>query len=212
VNAQSTTDHLANQLNAAGVSWKSYQEDISGDNCPLFGTGTYATKHNPFVFFQDLTNGFDPTNADCIAHNRPLTGGGEMGDLEADLQNGTVARYNFITPNLCHDMHGDNSCPGDEVKQGDDWLTEWIPKIMASSAYQQNGAIFITWDESEGGGEPPIGMIVISPLAKGGGYSNTIAYDHSSMLRTSQTIFGVGPFLRAAASATDLGDLFTSFP
>ena len=55
-------------------------------------------------------------------------------------------------------------------------------------------------------------MIVLSPHAKGHGYSNTIAYSHSSTLRTMQEIFGVGPLLRGAAKATSLGDLFTAYP
>jgi hypothetical protein len=96
---------------------------------------------------------------------------------------------------------------GDSIRIGDDWLAKAIPQIMASRAYQEGGAIFITWDESEGG-ELPIGMIVLSPFAKGGGYSNTIAYSHSSTLRTMQEIFGVRPLLRDAANAVSLGDLF----
>jgi hypothetical protein len=55
-------------------------------------------------------------------------------------------------------------------------------------------------------------MIVLSPLAKGGGYSNSITYDHSSTLRTMEEIFGVQPFLGGAATATDLSDLFRTFP
>ncbi len=51
-------------------------------------------------------------------------------------------------------------------------------------------------------------MIVLSGLAKGGGYFNTIHYNHSSTLRTMQTIFGVRPFLRGAQTANDLSDLF----
>ncbi len=43
------------------------------------------------------------------------------------------------------------------------------------------------------------------------GHASSIAYDHSSTLRTFETIFGV-PFLRGAATATDLGDMFTAFP
>ena len=61
-------------------------------------------------------------------------------------------------------------------------------------------------------GDGPIGMIVVSPKAKGGGYANTIAYDHSSTLRTIEEIFGVTPMLGDAANATDLSDLFVSFP
>jgi len=39
-----------------------------------------------------------------------------------------------------------------------------------------------------------------------------IHYTHSSTLRTVQEIFGVTPMLRDAANATDLRDLFVSFP
>jgi hypothetical protein len=55
-------------------------------------------------------------------------------------------------------------------------------------------------------------MIVLSPKAKGGGYKNTIHYDHSSTLRTIEEIFHVTPLLGGAANATDLSDLFASFP
>jgi hypothetical protein len=62
-------------------------------------------------------------------------------------------------------------------------------------------------DESEGG-DFPIGMIILSPFAKGGGYSNTIHYTHSATLQTLQKIFGVTPFLGDAANGPDLSDLF----
>jgi phospholipase C len=197
-------DHLTKQLEAAGIDWRSYQEDIDGGDCPLSGVNDYAPKHNPMIFFDDVsgTDCSDDQSADCLAHVVPYT------QLEADLQNGTVASYNFLTPNLCNDMHDD--CGDGDIEQGDTWLSVEIPKIQASDAYQQGGAIFITWDEG-GSGNQPIGMIVVSPFARVG-YSNEIEYSHSSTLRTMQTIFGVGPFLNDAANAEDLGDLFTSFP
>src|SRR6266478_3465719 len=55
-NHQSTTAHLVTQLNNAGISWKTYQEDISGTTCPLTSVNQYAPKHNPFVYFDDVTN------------------------------------------------------------------------------------------------------------------------------------------------------------
>lgn len=42
-------------------------------------------------------------------------------------------------------------------------------------------------------------MLVLSPFAKGHGYSNTVHYDHSSMLRTFEEILGVSPYLGGAA-------------
>jgi hypothetical protein len=54
-------------------------------------------------------------------------------------------------------------------------------------------------------------MIVLSPLARGGGYFNNIHYTHSSTLRTFQEIFGVTPLLGDAVNAMDLSDLFSRF-
>jgi phosphatidylinositol-3-phosphatase len=206
-NHQSTTQHLATQLTAAGVTWAGYAEGIDGTICPINtdDANNYAPKHVPFVFFDDIVENPPSTSAPvCLAHMKPYT------NFANDLQNNAVAQYNFITPNLCDDMH-DTCAAGDSIAQGDTWLASELPKILASNAYKNNGAVFITWDESENG-EFPIGMIVLSPLAKGSGYVGHTMYYHSSMLRTVETVFGVSPFLRDAANQPDLGDLFTKFP
>jgi hypothetical protein len=201
-NKQSTTQHLVTQLQNAGISWKSYQEDISGTTCPLTNTAKYAPKHNPMVYFTDVTQ----NASNCVAHVRPYS------ELAADLAGGNVARYNFITPNLCNDMHDSFGCATtDSIKNGDNWLKNEVPKILGSAAYQNGGVLFITWDESEGG-DFPIGLIALSPKAKGNHYANSIAYTHGSLLRTVQEIFAVGPLLGDAAKQADLSDLFTSFP
>src|SRR5216684_586647 len=48
-NSTNTVDHLVRYLEDAGISWKTYQEDIDGLSCPLTSFGNYAAKHNPFV-------------------------------------------------------------------------------------------------------------------------------------------------------------------
>ena len=159
INHQSTTAHLVTQLKNAGVSWKTYQEDISGTNCPLTSVNKYAPKHNPFVYFDDVTNTNDPNSAYCIAHVRPFT------EMAADLQNNTVAQYVFITPNLCDDGHDSCAPVSDPIRQTDNWLAANVPAILNSTAYQTGGALFITWDEGVGG-DGPIGMIVLSPYAE----------------------------------------------
>jgi hypothetical protein len=205
-NSTSTTDHLVSYLAKIGVSWKSYQENISGTTCPLTSSGLYAAKHNPFVFFQDVTNNNSASSATCIAHERPYS------ELATDLTNNTVARYNFITPNLCDDMHNSTGCATkDSISNGDTWLSHNLPTILNSQAYKNGGAVFLTWDEAASG-DGPIGMVVLSPEAKGNGYNNAIHYTHSSTVRTIEEIFGASPLLRDAQNATDLSDLFTTFP
>jgi hypothetical protein len=201
VHHQATTEHLVTQLDRAGISWKAYQEDISGTSCPLTATGRYAPKHNPMIYFDDVTGGNTPQSAYCIAHERPYT------ELAGGLARDSVARYNFITPNLCDDMHDTCGLGQNAITQGDNWLASEVPKILASAAFQRGGVLFITWDEGEGR-DGPIGLLVLSPFARAG-YQNSVHYTHSSLLATVQEIFGVGPLLGDAANATDLSDLFT---
>jgi hypothetical protein len=113
-------------------------------------------------------------------------------------------RYNFITPSLCNDTH---DC---SIGTGDTWLSNEVPRILASKIYTDGGVVFLTWDEAENGGTT-FDMIVVSPFAKKN-YSNSIKYTHSSTLRTIQEIFGVTALLRDAAEATSLSDLFSTYP
>jgi hypothetical protein len=196
-----TTSHLVTLLTKAGISWKAYQEGIGDGTCPLSTNNPYAPKHNAFVYFNDVHG----NSAYCTAHERSYS------DLAGDLAANTVARYNFITPNLCDDMHDSCSPTNDAIKQGDSWLQRNLPAILSSQAYKNGGAVFITWDEGEGS-DGPIGMIVLSPAAKGHGYHNAIHYTHSSTLRTLEEIYRLSPLLGDAQNATDLSDLFTTFP
>ncbi|HEY5048675.1 MAG TPA: alkaline phosphatase family protein [Rhizomicrobium sp.] len=209
--AQTTTKHLVTQMTTANVTWKAYLEDIPGTVCPLVDTGPvdpdgdplYAVRHEPFAYFDDVTNNQEKKSAYCIAHLRPYK------ELAGDLTNNTVPQYVWITPNLCDDMH--DNCDGNPIANGDTWLSQNVPAILNSAAYKNGGALFVTWDEADAG-DGPIPMIVLSPFAKGGGYSNTIHYTHGSTLRTIQEIFSLTPLLRDAKKETDLSDLFSVFP
>lgn len=183
----------------------------------------YAAKHNPMVFFTDTNGGNNATPSNpSSTHYAPLQ------QLAVDLANNTVADYNWITPDQYNDMHtalknGYKGLIGDaaNIKQGDDFLSQVVPMIMASNAYKDHGVIILWWDESESDGNAgdnaddfghTIGEIIISPLAhanvNGLPYANSVDYTHSSDLRTMQEIFHVGPYLGDAANANDLSDLF----
>jgi acid phosphatase len=174
INSQNTGQHLVTLLKNAGISWKTYQEGIPGDTLPLWPVeaDNFDPKHCPFLFFDDVTGTNNPYDAYGLAHVRPFS------ELAGDLAGNTVARYNLITPDLCDDGH---NCP---LSQTDWWLSQQLPLILASKAYSNNGAVFICWDEGNNDSDGPVGMIVLSPLARGGGYHNNIHYDHGSTLRT----------------------------
>src|SRR2546425_916572 len=50
VNHLSSTNNLFTQLDKAGISWRTYQENITGTVIPDTDNYPYAVRHNPFVF------------------------------------------------------------------------------------------------------------------------------------------------------------------
>jgi hypothetical protein len=215
---QTTHKHFVRLLEDAGITWKAYAEPDFGnpdfEDCPQ-DFSQIDVNHLGVVYFADATNGFSSSSPHCIAHVRPYD------ELATDLADHTLAQYNFITPNLCHDGHeGISPCDPLESKdntlRGDTWLKENVPLITESDEYKDRGALFIIWDEAEDSGtfsDGPIGIFLLSPFAKGRGkkeYQNFIHYDHSSTLKTLQELFAVEPLLGAAGdpNTKDLRDLF----
>jgi phospholipase C len=199
-----STSHIADQLELAGLSWKSYQESM-GSPCGLTSHGRYAAKHNPFAYFDDI-NGWDGKafhpEQRCNAHVV------DYSQLDADIASHALPSYVFITPNLDSDMH-DGS-----IGQGDSWLAREVPKLLATDGYKNGGVIFLLWDE--GGGSPASDdppFIAISPNAAHGTKSQT-DYDTSSYLMTVQNILGLRPLPCAAAAdrstTAAMTDLFTA--
>ncbi|HYL84779.1 MAG TPA: alkaline phosphatase family protein [Candidatus Angelobacter sp.] len=115
---------IADQLVAAGLTWKSYQESLPAAGAdgvnfsdgfftdssnilqflPKEGQGLlklYAAKHNPFVYFQSVQEG---TSAE-LSLKRVVPFEGEGGLFE-DLSSGHVPHFSFIAPNQCNDQHG----------------------------------------------------------------------------------------------------------
>ncbi len=203
---------VAGQLTAAGKTWKAYMEDMSTPcQHPLPGAADehreatagdqYATRHNPFVYFRSITS----TPA-CAGNVLPFTA------LQQDLQSaGTTPNLSYISPNLCHDGH-DNPCadgsPGG-LATADEWLHNQVPAILASPAFQKDGMLVITFDETDGDTVGPstgvtggtaggkVGTLVISPFTAAGATSDR-PYNHYSLLASIEDFFSL-PRLAGAA-------------
>ena len=202
-NSTSSGAHLVTQLAQAGkgADWTSYQEDINATTgaCPVAGSGFYHPRHDPFVFFRDVAG--NPPSKDaalCAAHHKALSA------LAGDLAAGRVAAYNFITPNLCHDAHGAPGCPsGSAERASDDWMRANLPAILAF-VDAHAGVLFLVWDEGHSTSRMP--FIAAGPNVKRG-YASSVTYNHGSLLRSVEEIFGL-PVLPTVAGATDFADLF----
>jgi hypothetical protein len=202
-NSTTNTAHLATQIKNAtnGVTWRTYQEGLNSSTgtCPIHSSGFYAAKHDPVVFFKDVS-GSPPsaTNSYCTAHHKAYS------SFAADLAAGDVASYTFITPNLCNDMHGASGCPNSNtIKSGDTWLSTELPRII-SYANAHAGVVFITWDEGSSTLKMP--FLAVGPGVKVG-HTGTVSYNHSSIIKSVEAILELST-LSKVSSANDLSELF----
>lgn len=194
--------NIVDQLEAHRKSWKAYMQALSANgntNKLISSVGDYARKHNPFVSYADIQK--NPARMARIV---------DFSQFASDLANNTVPDFAWITPDLCHDMHGRRSLlrPNDLcankhalLSSGDAFLRATVDEIMHSRAWTGNSVIFITWDESvandtsgccatnPGGGH--ILTLAISRQAQSP-LSSNVPYNHYSLLATIEQNWNLG--------------------
>ncbi|MGE5408819.1 MAG: alkaline phosphatase family protein, partial [Syntrophothermus sp.] len=211
-----TTLSLADQLGSARLSWRAYMEGMIDEagrpaNCvhPEPGAaetpppGGYSSKLNPFAYFHSLLD-----LGDCAANDVPLS------SLEKDLRRvETTASYTYVAPTPCNAGFAGTCAPGaaEGPAAADAFLAQWVPKVLSSPAYKQDGLLIVTF----GGLSPPAGagasgeapapvslrtgtLLVSNFLSPGA--TDGAAYDPYSLLRSSEEIFGL-PTLAEAGRA-----------
>jgi len=173
---------VASIFSQLGSDWRSLVESMPSP-CDQVTSGTYAARHNPAVYYRTIS-------ATCQTNDVPLT-------LPLDLG----ARFTFIVPNICDDMH---SCP---VSTGDTWLSDMVPAILASAGYQaRRTVVFITFDENDSQAANRVPTLVIAPSVPRGERVNE-SFTHYSLLRTTESLLHLS-LLGAARSAHSMISAF----
>jgi phosphatidylinositol-3-phosphatase len=186
-----TAPNLADQLERAGLTWRAYMESMDTP-CQTHGTHLYAVRHDPFLYFRSVLE----NTSLCTERIVPFT------EFAADLT-GAPRKFMWITPNIQSDGHSAS------LAHADQWLSEVVPTILESAAWQDGGVLFITWDEGSRH-DNRIPMIVVSPLVIPGARSQN-RYDHRSYLATVEDGLGL-PRLATTLDAPSMVDLFRATP
>ena len=182
--------NIADRIAQSGRSWKMYAEDMPAP-CTAKNSGKYAVKHNPFMYYPDVTG----DKASCAAHVVPFT------QLSEDLKSASgLPDYAFISPNMCNDMH---DC---SVATGDAWLSREVPNILASPAFTtQNSLLVIAWDEGDDHNNT-VSAIFAGPAAKAA-YKSDGAFTHYSLLHTIESRWGLAPLTDNDKNAPVMNDM-----
>jgi hypothetical protein len=132
---------IADQLTAAGKTWKAYEESLpltgaygvntsngffsnNSKNLDTAEQGAgmtpgnvaalYRAKHNPFVYFSSIQDTAVNGQIPGIVSFEGPTG------LWADLATGHLPTYSYVVPNQCHDQHGAGNYPPSPTESYDD--------------------------------------------------------------------------------------------
>jgi hypothetical protein len=214
--AQTVGKSIADQLDEASMSWKSYQESLPPygadgvnnsdgmiSNLTETVTGApnlYAVKHNPFVYFASIQAGTDRDSSlrNSVGFER----------LYADLRSGEVPNYSFIVPNQCHDQHDRPAtevgpyCQGGTttlILAGDAAVQNLVAAIKASEAWKEgHNAIVVVWDENDYGSDTNQVVVIVDTSYGKHGVTSQVGYNHFSLLKTIEAGFGL-PYLNHAA-------------
>jgi acid phosphatase len=99
INIPSNISTVVDLLEAKGISWGEYQEDMpsigfqgASYKNQKNGKNDYVRKHNPAVLYDSVAK-----SADRLSKTKPLT------DFEKDLEADALPQWMFITPNMTSD-------------------------------------------------------------------------------------------------------------
>lgn len=213
---------LADQLTAAGKTWKAYVEGIEAgapalpascrhptlgasdpSNAPTAGDA-YVTWRNPFVYFSSLTGG-----PQCAQDDVGLP------QLTTDLKAAsTTPSLAYIAPDPCDDGSPTPCVPGAPAgpAPAEAFLRKVVPEIEASAAYKEGGLIAITFDQApqSGPGADSSGCCITStyPNLAATGAPTTSAATTPATTPTStstSTTTSTTPSATAPASTTPTG-------
>jgi len=198
------------QIASAGLSWRTYAEDMT-TNCQTSAQNRYSAGHNPPVWFT-------PIATDCKKWAVPFP------QFNTDVANNNLPTYSWIVPNKCNDMH-DCATGTNKITAGDTFVRDQMTKIMATPDYQNGSTVvFVTWDEGVEGGRPfnedclapanlsdescHIATIVASRWVTPGTKSSTF-FTLYGLLKTTEKLMGL-PYLRHAGDA-GVNDMVSAF-
>lgn len=202
---------IADQLASGRFSWRSYMEGMvdetgkaancvhpDADAADAPPPGAYASAQNPFVHFHSLLD-----LGDCATNDVPLE------QLPKDLSKATgTANYSYIAPTPCDSGATGQCAPGsvEGPAAADAFLAKWVPQILASPAYKEDGLLVVTFGATNPAtteaapatapttapAEDPlhVGTLLVSRFLSGGS-TNATTYDPYSLLRTTEDLFGL---------------------
>jgi acid phosphatase len=175
--------NLADSLEAAHRSWKSYAEGLPSPGYTGGDTGPYIKHHNPFVYFRDVLS-----SRKRLERFVPVTA------FARDLAARALPDFALVVTGEGHNM-SDGA-----IKSGDSWLHAFVRPLLALPG----SVVFVTFDEGDksdhAGGGGHVATLVLGPLVRPHSSSDA-PLSHYSLLRTIEDSWQLPRLGRSASAA-----------
>ena len=184
--------HIGDLLEKAGRTWRVYAENYPG-NCWL-GTNTpdhlYVRRHVPFISFENVQKNPERCNSSIVNATQ----------LDADIAAGSLPSYAMYIPNNRHNGHDTSA------SYADAWLESRFAPLLRDIRFTRNTLFIVTYDESA----PANPNLRVATVLWGAGVIPGVSmrrYDHYSLLRTVEELFGTGTLGQRDARAEPIADV-----
>jgi phosphatidylinositol-3-phosphatase len=151
----SSANNVFHQMNAAGLSWRDYNEAMTHNCVPTSSAAPhYRDNHNPAFWFTDLGPRSKGGDGSCARFDVPLTA------FWSNVANGHLPAFSWIAPSECHNMHWRSpiceqtttGTKADRIRFGDDFIRKVITALAARPSYKAGKTlVVVTWDEANEG-------------------------------------------------------------
>lgn len=180
----SNVSTIVDLLEAKGVSWGEYQEDMPYTGFEGFeyrnqmnGRNMYVRKHNPAVLYDSVAD-----RSERLANIKNLTL--FYKDLEADA----LPQWMFITPNMTSDGHDST------VTIAGQWTRNFLEPLLNNKKFMKKTIVLVTFDENHTYSQQNriVGILLgdAVPTELVGTVDNTF-YNHYSEISTVQANWGL---------------------
>jgi phospholipase C len=199
-----TAPTIADELSAAGISWKYYGQSYNANLAGNDPNGNYCVACNPFGYSTSVMTTSLRTNIQ------------DYTNFATDVQNNTLPAVSFIKPDGTDDGHPASS----SLSQFEAFASNIVNEVIQAHEIFKNTAIFITFDEGGGyydsgyiqpqsffGDGARIPLMVVSPYARQGYVDHTYS-DHVSILKFIEANWGLSTL--SARSRDNLPNPMTS--
>ncbi len=179
--------HVGDLLEAKGKTWKVYAEGYPGGCFLRPSLGPYLRKHVPFLSFRSVQE--NPARCQRIV---------DASQLSTDVRKGSLADYSLYVPDRKNDGHDTGATHADR------WLSKAFGPLLTDPRFMQDMVLIVTFDEGrpfDGRPGNHVYAVFYGESVVPGSVSKD-RYDHYSLLRTIEDIFGLGSLGREDAKAS----------